>query len=170
MIYQLRVIYKNTKIAWKLSLKLTTKPPARPSSIDSFLSFSLTWNKLFTVFIGNFEQVTLYYNIRGFNSKKPIYRSVSNCKQGSLKQSYFRWIFGSTETTKHCIVVTYRNQMSFERINSFIRKKPKEAKRMQDCYPPWINHSIKKLSTRKTFLHEVAKRDVLRETFKTHFA
>lgn len=122
------------------------------------------------VFIGNFEQVTLYYNIRGFNSKKPIYRSVSNCKQGSLKQSYFRWIFGSTETTKHCIVVTYRNQMSFERINSFIRKKPKEAKRMQDWYPPWINHSIKKLSTRKTFLHEVAKRDVLRETFKTHFA
>lgn len=121
------------------------------------------------VFIGNFEQVTLYYNIRGFNSKKPIYRSVSNCKQGSLKQSYFRWIFGSTETTKHCIVVTYRNQMSFERINSFIRKKPKEAKRMQDWYPPWINHSIK-LSTRKTFLHEVAKRDVLRETFKTHFA
>lgn len=122
------------------------------------------------VFIGNFEQVTLYYNIRGFNSKKPIYRSVSNCKQGSLKQSYFRWIFGSTETTKHCIVVTYRNQMSFERINSFIRKKPKEAKRMQDWYPPWINHSIKKLSKRKTFLHEVAKRDVLRETFKTHFA
>lgn len=122
------------------------------------------------VFIGNFEQVTLYYNIRGFNSKKPIYRSVSNCKQGSLKQSYFRWIFGSTETTKHCIVVTYRNQMSFERINSFIRKKPKEAKRMQDWYPPWINHSIKKLSTRKTFLHEVAKGDVLRETFKTHFA
>ena len=60
--------------------------------------------------------------------------------------------------------------MSFERINSFIRKKPKEAKRMQDCYPPWINHSIKKLSTRKTFLHEVAKGDVLRETFKTHFA
>lgn len=122
------------------------------------------------VFIGNFEQVTLYYNIRGFNSKKPIYRSVSNCKQGSLKQSYFRWIFGSTETTKHCIVVTYRNQMSFERINSFIRKKPKEAKRMQDWYPPWINHSIKKLSTRKTFLHEVAKGDLLRETFKTHFA
>ena len=122
------------------------------------------------VFIGNFEQVTLYYYIRGFNSKKPIYRSVSNCKQGLLKQSYFRWIFGSTETTKHCIVVTYRNQMSFERINSFIRKKPKEAKRMQDWYPPWINHSIKKLSTRKTFLHEVAKGDVLRETFKTHFA
>lgn len=82
------------------------------------------------VFIGNFEQVTLHYNIRGFNSKKPIYSSVSNCKQGLLKQSYFRWIFGSTETTKHCIVVTYRNQMSFERINSFIRK---NLKKLNGC-------------------------------------